>query len=73
MARGNPNWGKPKAAGSVIPPMTEFERTVAEFNLNPNEYLGSSSLREWAVQNRNSRYVPEYLLKAWKLEVCCPL
>ena len=73
MAKGNPNWGKPEVLGLVIPTLTEFERTVTRFKLSPHEYVTSSPLREWAEQNRNSRYVPEYLLKAWGLEVLCTL
>jgi len=72
MARGNKNWCKPESA-AVAPTVTEFERTASEFNLNPDEYVNSAHLRQWAEQNRNSRYVPEYLLKVWKLEVICSL
>ena len=70
MAKGNPNWGKPESL-VVAPTLTEFERTVSEFNLSPNEYVNSNHLRQWAEQNCNYRYVPEYLLRAWNLEVVC--
>jgi len=49
--------------------MTEFEQAVRKFNLKPDEYVNSKHLREWAQQNRHSKYIPESLLKAWGLDV----
>jgi hypothetical protein len=66
--RGNPNWGKPDS-GQVVPIVTEFEKTVEEYKLTPDQYLQSSQLREWARRNRNSRFIPEALLKAWGFEI----
>jgi hypothetical protein len=62
---GNPNWGKPDqpiAAG-----LTAFEMKVVELNLAPDQYLGSLELRSWSAAHKNTRYVPESLLKAWGL------
>lgn len=53
--RGNPNWGKPEY-GPVVPVVTEFEKTVDEYKLTPDQYLQSSQLRE-------------PLLKAWGFEI----
>lgn len=64
--RGNPNWGKSVPSVWTV---TEFERTVAKLQLKPSEYVTSVALREWAYRNRDSKYVPEALLKAWGLEV----
>jgi hypothetical protein len=61
--RGNPNWGKPQISGPL--PILEFERVVREFNLRPDQYVSSVRLREWARSNKNSRYIPEPLLKSW--------
>jgi len=72
MSQGNKNWCKPELP-TVVRTVTEFERTVSEFKLRPDEYATSTQLRLWVEQNRNSRYVPEYLLRAWKLEVVCAL
>jgi hypothetical protein len=69
--RGNPNWGKPES-GPVVPIVTEFEKTVAEYKLIPDQYLQSSQLREWARRNRNSRFIPEPLLKARGFEIEAP-
>ena len=43
---------------------TEFERLVEMLGLLPREYLDSSALREvW--QNKDYKYVPSELSKAW--------
>jgi hypothetical protein len=44
---------------------SEFERVVEALRLSPHEYLTSSALREWARQNKDYKYVPCELLKAW--------
>ncbi len=67
--RGNPNWGKPEAAGPVIPTISEFERVTREFNLKPDQYIHSTRLREWARHNKASKFIPEYLLEAWGFDV----
>ncbi len=67
--RGNPTWGKPRSSQlePVIP--SAFEQVVTEWGLQPGDYRSSSPLQKWAQQNRNSRYVPEALLKHWGLTV----
>jgi len=67
--RGNPNWGKPEPIGPVTPTITEFEKRVLEFKLQPNQYTGSTRLREWVSRNKNSKYVPEPLLEAWGFDI----
>lgn len=67
--RGNPNWGKPEPIGPVIASISEFERVVLEFNLAPDQYVRSTRLRDWARQNKNSKYIPEPLLEAWGFEI----
>jgi hypothetical protein len=66
--RGNPNWGK-LGSGPVVPVVTEFEKRVGEYKLTPDQYLQSFQLSEWARRNRNSKFIPEDLLKAWGLEI----
>lgn len=64
---GNPNWGK---SATVEPAsISEFERVTRAFNLRPEEYIHSTRLREWASRNKDSKYIPEALLKAWGLEI----
>jgi hypothetical protein len=67
--RGNPNWGKPEMNGPVTPTITDFQRVAHEFNLQPDQYIGSSLLREWASRNKNSKFIPENLLEAWGFQV----
>lgn len=67
--RGNPNWGKPEPIGPIVPTVTEFEQVVREFKLQPDQYLRSTRLREWARRNKNSKYIPEPLLEAWGFEI----
>lgn len=62
--RGNPTWGKPDM-GPVVPTITEFEKVVSKHELSPEQYRQSEELRAWAQHNKNSKYVPEDLLKAW--------
>jgi hypothetical protein len=73
MPKGNPNWGKPEAPRAISSILTEFERTVTTLKLKPDEYINSVHLREWVQRNRNARYVPEYLLRAWQIEVHCTM
>jgi hypothetical protein len=67
--RGNPNWGKPEPFGLVVPTITEFEQVAKRFNLQPDQYIRSTRLREWARMNKNSKYIPESLLEAWGFDV----
>ena len=65
--RGNPNWGKPPEALRARP--TEFEMQVERLRLTKSEYVRSNALRWWCERNRNRRYVPEWLLEAWEMQV----
>jgi hypothetical protein len=65
--RGNPNWGKPQMLNLAVITPTSFELIVKELKLTPDQYLCSPRLREWALSNKNSKYIPETLLEAWAL------
>lgn len=65
--RGNPNWGKPVPPGPATP--TEFELEAKRLGLIPGAYSTSRELREWCTRNRNRCYVPEWLLKEWRMDV----
>jgi hypothetical protein len=69
--RVNRNWNEREPMLPVNPATasTAFERVVLEFKLQPDEYVRSAELREWAHRNKDSRYVPEQLLKAWNFRV----
>ena len=66
--RGNPNWGQ---AGSALVPhvVTEFEVLVRQLGLRKYDYAASPQLRDWCLHNKDRRYVPEWLLYAWKMTV----
>ncbi len=61
---GNPRWSE-NILRSSQPTVSEFERLVARLRLEPHEYVESAKLREWAEANKDVRFVPERLLKAW--------
>jgi hypothetical protein len=48
---------------------SEFEVRVRVLNLNPEEYVFSAALRRWCEENKNRCYVPEWLLKEWRITV----
>jgi hypothetical protein len=52
----------------VGPMVTSFEEAVKELELQPDQYLHSMRLREWARRNKNSKFIPEPLLQAWGFE-----
>ena len=66
----NKNWNHPKAATvATVPQPSTFELMVKELNLLPHEYKGSAELREWARENKEQKFVPTALLKAWGFTV----
>jgi len=42
---------------------------VKRMGLTTPEYIFSAELRFWCERNRNRVYVPEWLLKAWGMQV----
>jgi hypothetical protein len=48
---------------------TEFEMQVRHLNLTAEQYVVSAHLRSWCEENRNRRYVPEWLLDEWGFRV----
>ena len=47
---------------------TSFEKVVEMLGLTPEQYLRSEQLREWVRLNKDEKYVPSSLLKAWGFE-----
>ena len=66
---GNPNWGKPRAVGATSVTLTSFEELVKNMNLSPAQYKNSLPLKEWVRKNKDHKYVPPDLLRAWGFEV----
>jgi hypothetical protein len=48
---------------------TKFDEQVYRLGLVESEWCGSTKLRAWVEDNRNRRFVPEWLLGAWGLTV----
>ena len=48
---------------------TEFEQLASRLKLDAKAWAESKQLREWAQENRHKKYVPEWLLKQWNLEL----
>ena len=46
---------------------TEFEQIAARLQLKPDQYATSTKLREWVEKNWREKYVPEKLLRKWRL------
>ncbi len=61
--RGNSSWGK--AAPVPAASATSFEEIVTALRLSKAQYETSESLKEWVRKNKESKYVPPALLKAW--------
>ena len=55
--------------GRAVPTVTSFEEAVKKLELQPDQYLHSTRLREWARRNKDSKFIPESLLQAWGFEI----
>jgi len=44
-----------------------FEQYVRQLGLSEASYSSSRELREWCRENRNRCYIPEWLLKHWRI------
>ncbi len=67
--RGNPNWGKPDVNVTGLTGPTSFEEVVKKLELSPADYEHSVQLKDWVRKNKDQKYAPSDLLKAWDLEV----
>ena len=73
MKRGSPHFTNPAAIEPVFASPSSFERVVEELKLSPSEYVSSPRLREWVSQNKDQKYVPSELLKAFGFQVSTDL
>jgi hypothetical protein len=46
---------------------SSFDAVVKALGLAPKDFLGSAQLKAWVKQNKDHKYVPPDLLKAWGL------
>ncbi len=78
--RGNPRWTTPGYEGDLSEKPTAFELKLTQLRL-PNlviddngcvkaldAHVRSRRLRDRSQRNRNSKYIPEPLLEAWRFE-----
>jgi len=67
--RGNSN---PTTSRATAPPAfsaSSFEKVVDSLKLSPEQYQSSTELREWVLRNKDDKYVPPELLKAFGFRV----
>jgi len=70
LRRGNPKWASGKFAEIRPASMpTEFETVARSLQLDQKGYVKSQQLRERCSLNKNRRYVPEWLLEEWEMQV----
>jgi hypothetical protein len=62
LANYNPLQSK---SGATMDSTTSFEHVVRELGLSPDQYRDSLPLRQWVQVNKDQKYVPTDLLKAW--------
>jgi hypothetical protein len=67
--RGNQNWGKPDVDSGRCSGPTSFEEIVRKLRLSPEDYQHSIPLKEWVQKNKDQKYVPVDLLRAWDFVV----
>jgi hypothetical protein len=48
---------------------SSFEKVVQALGLKPEQYLSSAALKDWVRTNKDDKYVPSDLLKAWGFSV----
>jgi hypothetical protein len=65
----NRNFTKPEARSLSVSSASSFEQIVEDLKLLPDKYRGSAELREWVRQNKDQKYVPSDLLKAFGFQV----
>jgi hypothetical protein len=66
--RGNPNWGKLDLHPTFQAQPSSFEQLVRKLQLQPEQYVHSDHLKDWVRRNKDQKYVPLDLLKAWGFE-----
>jgi hypothetical protein len=48
---------------------TAFEEQVRKLGLNEQTWVTSEKLRQWCQSNKDRCYIPESLLKQWRITV----
>jgi hypothetical protein len=66
---GNSNSTRPRTTDTLSFSASSFERVVDSLKLSPEQYQSSTELREWVLRNKDHKYVPPELLKAFGFQV----
>jgi len=67
--RGNSNSTRLRTTEPPPFSASSFERVVDSLKLSPEQYQSSTELREWVLRNKDHKYVPPELLKAFGFQV----
>jgi hypothetical protein len=67
--RESSNSARPAAMNAHPFSESSFERVVDSLKLSPEQYQSSPELREWVLRNKDHKYVPPELLKAFGFQV----
>ena len=67
--RGTANSNSPGAINPRALLESSFDRVVDFLKLSPEQYQSSTELREWVLRNKDHKYVPPDLLKAFGFQV----
>ena len=67
MKQVNRRFTNPAAIAPASLP-SSFDEVVRKLNLSPEAYLDSARLRDWVFRNKDQKYVPSDLLKAYGFE-----
>jgi len=67
--RGNSHSTTPRAPAAPAFSASSFEKVVDSLKLSPEQYQSSTELREWVLRNKDHKYVPPELLKAFGFQV----
>jgi hypothetical protein len=67
--RESSNSARPAARNAHPFSGSSFERVVDSLKLSPEQYQSSPELREWVLRNKDDKYVPPELLKAFGFQV----
>src|ERR1700674_1144008 len=67
--RGNSTWSSGRLAEIRPRGPTGFEQQVQRLGLNEQTCAASRELKQWCERNKDSHYIPEWLLKRWGMSV----
>lgn len=63
----NAFWGHRCDTTIPVTGLCEFELYTQQLGLREHEYAASLELRKWCDEHKNRCYIPEWLLKLWRM------